>query len=140
MAYRTLRWDLDVYHTLNELKKSYDNIIWVGDLNVARKDNDISYKSIIAGTTQEERDNFENFIINDKWIDTFDKMNEDISHVNNRCTYGYGNKLQLRLDYIICSEKMDKHIEYSKIIYDSKNGDDYIEVSDHLPIIAKFIM
>ena len=57
-------------------------------------------------------------------------MNEDLIQTKDRCTYGYGNKLQLRLDYIICSEK----IEYSKIIYESS------EVSDHLPIIAKFIM
>lgn len=140
LAYRTLRWDIDIYHTLNELKKSYDNIIWVGDLNVARKDNDISYKIIIAGTTQEERDNFENFITNDKWIDTFDNMYGDIENIDNRCTYGYGNKLQLRLDYIICSEKMENNIEYSKILYESSEEDNYIEVSDHLPIIAKFIM
>jgi exonuclease III len=140
LAYRTLRWDYDIYHTLNELKKSYDNIVWVGDLNVARKDNDISYKIIIAGTTKEERENFENFITNDKWIDTFDKMNEDEVDINDRCTYGYGNKLQLRLDYIICSEKMEENIEYSIIKYDSKNDDDYTEVSDHLPIIAKFVM
>jgi len=144
LAYRTLRWDYDIYHTLNELKKSYDNIVWVGDLNVARRDNDISYKIIIAGTTQEERENFENFITNDKWIDTFDKMNEDdLLYIDDRCTYGYGNKLQLRLDYIICSEKMEENIEYSKILYESSNPDefiDYSEVSDHLPIIAKFVL
>jgi exodeoxyribonuclease III len=140
LAYRTLRWDFDIYNKLNELKKTYDNILWVGDLNVARKDNDISYKIIIAGTTQEERENFENFITNDNWIDTFDKMNEDLVQTKDRCTYGYDNKLKLRLDYIICSEKMEKNIEYSKIIYESINGDDYTEVSDHLPIIAKFIM
>ena len=70
-------------------------------------------------------------------------MNEDKVDINNRCTYGYGNKLQLRLDYIVCSEKMKENIEYSIIKYYSEKDDDcinYTEVSDRLPIIAKFVM
>ena len=131
LAYRTLRWDNDIYTALNNLKKEYDNVMWVGDLNVARKQNDMAYKMIIAGTTDEERINFESFITEHKWIDTFDKMNEDKTKIIDRCTYGYNIKTKLRLDYIICSEKMEDKVETSYIIYD------YKDISDHLPIMAK---
>jgi len=72
----------------------------------------------------------ESFITNDKWVD---KINDELTHVNYRCTYGFGKKLQLRLDYIICYEKMGENIEYSMNIQIPM-------ISDHLPIIAKFIM
>jgi len=131
LAYRVLRWDLDIYDMLEKLKKEYKNVIWLGDLNVARKTNDMSYKMIIAGTTEEERDNFETFLTN-YWVDTFDELNTELVKFKDRATYGFGKKLQLRLDYVICSYDMKKYLVSSKILQD------YNEVSDHLPIYTEF--
>jgi exodeoxyribonuclease III len=131
LAYRTLRWDSDVYKTLNDLKTKYKEIFWIGDLNVAIKNNDMAYKMNIAGTTIEERHNFNNFL-KDGWIDTFDELNTEKNNIIERCTYGYNIKCKLRLDYIICCERMKECIQESQIIYG------YNDVSDHLPIMCTF--
>jgi exodeoxyribonuclease III len=131
LAYRVLRWDLDIYNMLEKLKKEYKNVVWLGDLNVARKPNDMSYKMIIAGTTEEERNNFETFLTNG-WIDTFDELNRELVKSKDRRTYGFDKKLQLRLDYVLCSFEMKKYLLSSKIL------EKYNEVSDHLPIYTEF--
>lgn len=131
LAYRTLRWDIDVYKTLNDLKVKYEKVFWIGDLNVTRKANDMAYKMNIAGTTEEERQNFANFLC-DEWFDTFDELNPDKCDIIQRCTYGYNLNCKLRLDYIICCEKIKESIQESRIIYG------YNDVSDHLPIMCIF--
>lgn len=131
LAYRILHWDPDVYDLLERVNKRFRNVIWLGDLNVARKNIDISYKTIIAGTTEEERTNFEYFLSNG-WIDTFDELNKDLVKIEDRCTYGFKQKLKLRLDYIICSSQMKKYLTSSKILKE------YKDVSDHLPIYTEF--
>ena len=131
LAYRVLRWDPDIYRILEKLKEDNENIIWLGDLNVARKNNDMSYKMIIAGTTEEERNNFETFLSNG-WIDTFDELNTDLTKFKDRATYGFGKRLQLRLDYVLCSSQMKKYLLSSKILQE------YNEISDHLPIYTEF--
>jgi len=127
LAYRTLRWDPDIFKLLEEIKTKYKNVLWIGDLNVAVKDNDMSYKMNIAGTTFEERNNFKKFLENG-WIDTFDELNPEKNKIIDRCTYGYNNSVKLRLDYIICSREMKESIKSSDILYG------YDDVSDHLPI------
>jgi exodeoxyribonuclease III len=133
LAYRVLHWDYDIYDMLTRLNKRFKNVIWLGDLNVARKDNDISYKTIIAGTTEEERSNFETFLSNG-WIDTFDELNKELTKIQDRCTYGFEQKLKLRLDYVICSSQMKKYLKSSKILKE------YKDVSDHLPIYTEFLL
>lgn len=131
LAYRILRWDYDVYKTLDELKTKYKNVFWVGDLNVAHKQNDMAYKMNIAGTTFEERENFQSFL-STGWIDTFDILNSDKTKIIDRCTYGYNIKCKLRLDYIVSTNEMKERVKSSNIIYG------YEEVSDHLPICVIF--
>jgi exodeoxyribonuclease III len=133
LAYRVLRWDLDIYNMLENVNKDFENVIWVGDLNVARKDNDISYKTIIAGTTEEERKNFQTFL-SKGWIDTFDELNKEIIKIEDRCTYGFDKKLKLRLDYVLCSSHMKKYLVCSKILQE------YKDISDHLPIYTEFLI
>ena len=132
LAYRTLRWDKDLYHHLLQLEKEYSKVIWLGDLNVTRFDNDIYYPKInIAGTTEEERSNFNEFLNSSKWIDTWHVKNPDKVTIRQRCTYGEDMKCKLRLDYIICSPSLEQNIISSTI-------DHRFEGSDHVPIGTVF--
>ncbi len=117
LAYRTLVWDKDLYHYLTQLKAQYTNVIWLGDLNVAIKDNDFNRKNI-AGTTIEERENIKEFIID--WIDSWDLKN-NYTKCSQRSTYAF----PLRLDYVICSSSLKDNIISSQIDQDYKGSDHY---------------
>lgn len=132
LAFRTLMWDHDLYSHLLELEKEYKNVIWLGDLNVARKDNDLRYvKSNYAGTTLEERKNMNNFLNRNKWVDVWDVLNPTISHFAERCTYGVKGRCKLRLDYLICSPSISASCKSSQV-------DQSFEGSDHVPMGACF--
>lgn len=125
LAYRTLAWDKDLYHYLNSLD---GHVIWLGDLNVTIKDNDLPYKANIAGTTMEERDNIKEFMMD--WIDTWDIKN-DIKKPCLRATWGVHGRFPLRLDYVICNKGLNNHILSSTV-------DQSFSGSDHVPVGTKF--
>jgi exodeoxyribonuclease-3 len=133
LAFRTLCWDIDLYTYLLELEKQYP-VIWIGDLNVVRCDNDalnINYN--IAGITPEERENMNHFMTN-LWIDVWDKCNPNVKKTKDRATWLGDNlksRFPLRLDYIICSKSLEKSIISSK-------HDQLYAGSDHIPIGASF--
>ena len=132
LAYRTVYWDRDIYSYLLELEKVYKNVIWFGDLNVARFDNDMYKKELnYAGTTPEERSNFNDFLIKSNWIDTWDTLNPSITNHRNRCTYGVDTNCKLRLDYVLCSSQLKENIKTSVV-------DQGFEGSDHVPIGTLF--
>ncbi len=126
LAYRTLAWDKDLCCYLNQLREEYKNVIWLGDLNVIIKDNDIGKKSNIAGATIEERTNIKEFMT--EWIDTWDVKN-NIKKCALRATWC--GKYPLRLDYVICSQSLKNNIVSSMV-------DQTTTCSDHYPIGSKF--
>lgn len=133
LAYRTLVWDKDLYKYLVILNQKYDKVIWLGDLNVAKSDNDMkSIKSNYAGTTPEERSNIQQFFTTNGWIDTWEYSNPTLQSYNERWTYGTDGNTKLRLDYIICSSGLEKCIKESHI-------DHKFEGSDHVPIGTTFV-
>jgi exodeoxyribonuclease III len=128
LAYRTKAWDKDVYNYLLDLELKYNNVIWVGDLNVVINDNDvINIKTNIAGTTKEERENIQNFINTNKWIDTWHDKNINVKSCKERATWGVNTSFPLRLDYILCSSYLKEYIISSK-------SDQKYEGSDHIPL------
>lgn len=130
LAYRTFAWDKDLYHYLNLLKQEHP-VIWLGDLNVVIKDNDVlNVKANIAGITIEERTNMKEFMVD--WIDTWDIKN-DVIKPSLRATWGVKGRFPLRLDYVICSESLKDHIVSSTI-------DQNYDGSDHIPIGSQFIL
>jgi len=130
LAYRTLSWDRDLFIHLETLRLQYKDIIWLGDLNVCAKDNDMPNKHYyIAGTTNTERTNFAWYQTN--WIDTWEYCNPDETNCSQRATYGIGSPCLLRLDYIMCSKSMQDKISSSII-------DQEFYGSDHVPIGTKF--
>lgn len=133
LAFRTLCWDVDLYKYLNELKKD-NNVIWIGDLNVIRCDNDtVNVNYNIAGLTPEERNNMKQFM--NEWIDVWDDCHHDIKKCKDRATW-LGNNLKstfpLRLDYVICSQSLKESIVSSK-------HDQSFTGSDHIPIGVQFL-
>lgn len=132
LAFRTLCWDVDLYNYLNELKIT-NKVIWIGDLNVVRCDNDtlnINYN--IAGITPEERNNMKQFMTD--WIDVWDDCHQDVKKCRDRATW-LGDQLKttfpLRLDYVICSQSLKDCII-------SCCHDQSFSGSDHIPLGAKF--
>lgn len=135
LAFRTLCWDKDLYDYLLDLEKQYKNVVWLGDLNVVYRDNDHNRgkNPNMAGTTQEERYNFQTFLSTSGWIDTWDLLNQDKMHINQRCTYGVNTTCRLRLDYVIVSSSLRSCIKTSTV-------DQEFDGSDHVPMGTSFLM
>lgn len=134
LAYRTLCWDKDLFDHLLNLEKEYQKVIWLGDLNVARHDNDHNKQKSanFAGVTPEERYNFQTFLATSGWIDTWDLCNPDKMHIDERCTYGVNTTCRLRLDYVIVSPALRSLIKTSKVDQD-------FDGSDHVPMGTSFL-
>lgn len=133
LAYRTCCWDKDLYSHLMKLEKEYSRVIWIGDLNVARRNNDMYKVGInISGTTPEERSNFELFMNENQWIDTWEVCNPKKMRIEERCTYGVKSFCKLRIDYILTSPFLKNSIKSSTI-------DQEYEGSDHVPLGTTFI-
>ena len=127
LGYRVLVWDKDMIEYLSQLRQKHNNVIWIGDLNVARKNNDMNKNApTCAGTTPEERWNMEHFITNVGWIDTWDYVNPNITDYHHRWTYGLDRGRKLRLDYVICSPELKNCVVSSFI-------DHEFDGSDHVP-------
>lgn len=132
LAYRIKAWDLDIYHYLLQLEQSYQKVIWLGDLNVTICDNDLlNVKANIAGTTVEERDNINNFLKDNHWIDTWHQHNPEIKDCFSRATWGVESSFPLRLDYVLCSPALKEQIFFSV-------SDQFFDGSDHIPMGTKF--
>lgn len=133
LAYRTCCWDKDLYAHLKRLEEEHGRVIWLGDLNVARRNNDMYKMGInISGTTPEERSNFELFLNENKWIDTWELCNPNKMRIEDRCTYGVNSFCKLRIDYILTSPVLKNHIKSSMI-------DQEYEGSDHVPLGTTFL-
>ncbi len=127
LGYRILSWDLDLYHYINQLP--YHNIVWLGDLNVTILNHDVLYKRNIAGTTEEEKCNINQFLTN-HWVDSFDLLNQELK-CKQRATWGVNTKYPMRLDYILCSPNLKDKIINSIV------DQEYLG-SDHVPLGTQF--
>lgn len=131
LAYRSLVWDRDLFLYLENLRKTHKNVIWLGDLNVARHDNDMQSKTMhIAGTTAIERNNF-SWYFTTGWIDSWELCNPSKTNIADRATYGVGSRCKLRLDYVICSPNLAGNIVNSMVDQDFGG-------SDHVPMGTDF--
>lgn len=127
LNYRTSIWDPALYNVLN----GFDKVIWLGDINVAMSDLDVSHPErmcYFAGYTKQECDNINKLLLNKDWVDVWRDRNPDKKQYT---WVGYPNKKNygLRLDNIIvkniASQITDVYI------------DDTFNLSDHLLVGCK---
>lgn len=132
LYYRTNIWDPALFSLLNQLKDELPTI-WVGDINVAIDEIDVSHpKKMIKypGFTPQERNNISQFLENG-WIDVWRHFHPDVrkySWVGYSKQKNYG----MRLDNIIISPGDFIHSVHSSFILED------VTFSDHLPIGIKF--
>jgi exodeoxyribonuclease III len=130
LTYRIESWDAALFNYLLELENKYKNVIWIGDINVAPTERDVSHPKAFknhAGFTQEERDSFGNFLQSSNWIDIWRHQHpNDIAYTFK----GYRSyRYRLRLDNCVITPSLLTFIKESKIYPDK----DFME-SDHNPV------
>jgi exodeoxyribonuclease III len=131
LGYRVKEWDPALFAVLEELRASKPTI-WLGDINVAPQEMDVSHPkemALVGGFAPEERESLAGFLKTGKWIDIWRAQHP------NTITYTYRGEQKkwssafgLRLDNIIVSEDMKKNV------LTSYNITDYPAPTDHIPI------
>lgn len=124
--YRINTWDTALYALLNDYRSSKP-VVWIGDINVALDDIDVSNPKTMCkcpGFTPGERESFRKFLENKDWVDIWRSKNPDtkfytwISHTP-RKNYG------MRLDNVIVSKDLADFAEPYMV---------QCTLSDHIPI------
>ena len=111
LQYRVERWDRAFEAYINRLKQQTGKpVIVCGDLNIIRHDQDIynpKSKKGRPGTTDLERDSFEQILTNCKLRDTFRQLYPlrmlVYSHWTDRCGIARKNNWGSRMDYFLTS-------------------------------------
>lgn len=129
LDYRII-WDRQFTTGLNVLRQK-SRVVWLGDLNVAPNDDDLSHPNVMnkwPGCSKEERTSFRD-LISMGWIDTFRHL-YPVSNTKADCyTWvgnGYGN-YGMRLDHIIVSEDLKDNIMEVTFYH-------HFGQSDHTPV------
>lgn len=129
LPYRVNIWDPALYALLN-VCVTYKPTIWLGDINVAPDDLDVSNPntmSKMAGFRPEERESFKQFMSSGLWVDVWRVQHpntREYSWRGNTPKPGYG----MRLDNIIVSSEVAPHVLNTFMMPDC------IPNSDHIPI------
>jgi exodeoxyribonuclease-3 len=134
--YRTTVWDEAIAEYLSILREAGENVIWTGDMNVARYEKDVFFgatasrgilsgvgKQAIAGFTKEERDGMEK-ILNIGYSDVFRERNPDATDMftwwNSRVSAGHrtcrDQNKGWRLDYFIVSDWLLKNVIDARVL------------------------
>lgn len=125
--YRTKQWDPALFSLLEKLNREVAPTLWIGDLNVARAEQDVTDPITMckrAGFTTLERYNLNDFLQREKWVDVW----RDVQPVHPGYTW-YGERSAMRLDYCIASPSLAPRVRMPILGPQFFNG--WIEVSDH---------
>lgn len=133
LDYRINIWDPALFGALKKLEDIYTNVIWIGDINVAPKEIDVSHPQKLkkhAGFTIEERTSYYSFINVHGWIDIWRYQHPNTVAYSFK---GYSkNSYKLRLDNCLITKSLLRNVSESEILPDEK----FLE-SDHNPIRIK---
>ena len=135
--YRVKEWDKDFFEYINGLKNKKD-VIFTGDLNVARENIDIfdpKGKEKLPGFSKMEKESFNNFL-SQGYVDTFRDLHpkeQKYSFFSKR-TKGKENNKGWRLDYFIINKDAKNIVVKESNMLDK----DKYNSSDHIPIIFTF--
>ena len=135
--YRVKEWDKDFFEYINGLKNKKD-VIFTGDLNVARENIDIfdpKGKEKLPGFSKMEKESFNNFL-SQGYVDTFRDLHpkeQKYSFFSKR-TKGKENNKGWRLDYFIINKDAKNIVVKESNMLDK----DKYNSSDHIPINFTF--
>jgi exodeoxyribonuclease-3 len=121
----------DFFSLVNEIRKSKKNLIIAGDYNICHEAIDIHdpiRNAKVSGFLPEERQWLDRFL-KSGFTDTFRFLNKD-PHQYSWWSYranSRANNKGWRIDYLLSSENLNKHIKKSYIMND-------VYHSDHCPI------
>lgn len=129
LDYRIKEWDASLFKVLGMLP---EDTIWIGDINVAPEDIDVTYPKSMsnrAGFTSEERDSFKNFMSSGNWIDIWRHQHPNKKEYSYR---GYGKSRYLwRLDNCVISKSLKDNV------IDTFIDSQLDSPTDHVPIGIK---
>jgi exodeoxyribonuclease III len=126
--YRLNKWDKSFFEILNIIK-SNGPTIWMGDINVAPNEIDVSSPKTMckwAGFTPEERSSFNGFISSGEWIDIWRKQHHNVREFSWRGNGSIPN-FGLRLDNVIISKGIEDKVTNSFMVHSCNK-------SDHIPV------
>lgn len=129
LTYRINYWDPALQSLLNYFQ-SLKPTIWIGDINVAPHEIDVSNPKTMknySGFTPQERQSFNNFMIQGNWIDVWRKQHPKEKSYT-WVSYNPRNNYGMRLDNVICSHHFSDKINNAFFLPNCG-----IE-TDHLPI------
>jgi exodeoxyribonuclease-3 len=127
LEYRTKNWDMAIFKLLFQLREKGYSTIWLGDLNVAPNEIDVTSPSKMkkyAGFTPEERANFNEFL-KEGWIDSYRYIYpEDPGYT------WIGQVERMRLDEVVVSQDM------RDLLLSASVGEitTFRHLSDHIPL------
>lgn len=133
LAYRVRTWDPAFATILDQLRANAPTI-WMGDINVAPTDLDVSSTKAMkawAGVTPQERANFAALIGSGNWIDIWryqHPQQRGYSWVGNTRRPNYG----MRLDNILISTPLLERIAQTFLLSECP-------ISDHIPVGAQIV-
>ena len=135
--YRVKEWDKDFFEYINGLKNKKD-VIFTGDLNVAREDIDIfdpKGREKLPGFSKMEKESFNNFL-SQGYVDTFRDLHpkEQKFSFFSRRTKGKESNKGWRLDYFIINKESKNIVVKESDMLDK----DKYNASDHIPISITF--
>lgn len=107
LDYRTKTWDPTFFNILDQLR-SFGPTMWIGDINVALDDIDVSNPKIMckyAGFTPEERANFRSLLETGNWIDLW-RYQHPTDRMYTWCGAPPRPNYGLRLDNIVVSKSL----------------------------------
>lgn len=137
LEYRISKWDPEFYKYLNDLKTK-SPVIWVGDINVALTDIDVSNPKAMnswAGFRPPERQNFYNFL-KCGWIDVWRSQHPQEKKYTWKGNKHHIDNYGLRIDNILVSNNI---LSLNNIMFDSFFFPENT-LSDHIPIGVKINM
>lgn len=129
-TYRVRTWDPAFFNVIKGLKE-LGPTLWIGDINVAFEDIDVSDPRAMkgyAGFTEQERSNIKSLVKDEEWIDVWRKQHPHDKIFTwvgkRRSPYSYG----MRLDNIIASKDLYPMVTNSFMIPQCAPS------ADHIPI------
>lgn len=131
LPYRINIWDPSLYALLN-VCRSAKPTIWLGDINVAPSELDVSNPKTMckmAGFTPEERQSLRQFMANGSWVDIWRMQHPDTREYSWR-SYSPRPNYGMRLDNIIVSSEVVPHVIGTFMMPEC------IPNSDHIPVGA----